>query len=107
MISVDQPIDTPVCGICGRPLDTAHTDGDHPGEQKAGKRVEYVVVAKRGGIAEFRAAAPDSKIRKADAEMLAFQLGVAEESLPGRRFSVWVEPAEYGIFESDYKLLDS
>jgi hypothetical protein len=103
-MSLNQPTGVPVCGICGRPLDGGHTDGDHTG---AGKRVEYVVVAKRGGIAEFREAGTDSKIRKTEASTLAFQLGVDELSLPGRRFSCWVEPAEYGIIRSDFQLIDS
>lgn len=72
---------------------------------EAGRRVEYVVVGKRGGIAEFREADGAPRVRKTDAATLAFQLGVEESSLPGRRFSCWVEPAEYGIVRSDFRLI--
>lgn len=86
-------------------MDDAH--GDHNVGSGIGKRVEYVVVNKRGGIAEFRDAGDvDSKIRKTDAATLAYQLKVEEESLPGRRYSCWVEPAEYGVFRSDFKLIE-
>ncbi|MGC4806739.1 hypothetical protein [Micromonospora sp. DT233] len=66
----------------------------------------YVVVDKRGGIAEFRELGIDSKVRKTDAATLAFNLKVEEVSLPGCRFSCWVEPADYGTFRSDYQLIE-
>jgi len=86
-------------------MDDAHND--HKIGSGIGKRVEYVVVNKRGGIVEFReAGVVDSKIRKTDAATLAYQLRVEESSLPGRRYSCWVEPAEYGVFRSDFKLIE-
>jgi hypothetical protein len=69
------------------------------------RRVEYVVVALRGGIAEIREPGAGTKVRKTDAAMLAFNLRVEESSLPGRRYSCRVEPAEYGIIRSDFQLL--
>ena len=71
-----------------------------------GNRIEYVVVRKLGGIAEFRESGVDSKVRKTDASVLGVQLGVEEEDLPGCRFSCYVEPAEYGIIRSDFKLIE-
>ncbi|MBM2618767.1 hypothetical protein JIG36_24725 [Actinoplanes sp. LDG1-06] len=84
-----------LCGICGMP---------HVAEATHGERVVYFVVTKRGGVAHFREPDPEAKVRRTDAAILAFQLGVDESSLPGRWFSCWVEPAEYGVFESDFRL---
>ena len=86
-------------------MDNAHDE--HKTGSGIGKMVEYVIVNKRGGIAEFReSGVVDSKIRKRDAATLAYQLRVEESSLPGRRFSCWVEPAEYGVFRIDFKLIE-
>ncbi|BFU41827.1 hypothetical protein KRMM14A1004_00640 [Krasilnikovia sp. MM14-A1004] len=63
------------------------------------------VVGKRGGIAEFREADGDPKVRKTDAAMLTLNLGVDESTLTERRFSCWVAPAEYGVVRSDFKLI--
>ena len=103
-MSPDEPIKLPICGICGQPMTSAHSE--HVDKSGAGKRVDYVVVGKRGGIAEFREAGTDSKIRKTDAAALAHQLGIEQLSLLGRRFSCWVELAEYGIVRSDFKLIE-
>jgi hypothetical protein len=86
-------------------MDGRHGADGHGGGGEAGKRVEYVVVGKRGGLAEFREADVESRVRKTDAAMLAFQLGVEEVSLLGRRFSCWVAPAEYGVTRSDFRLM--
>lgn len=76
------------CDICGNPLDDRHGVDGHSGDADvAGKRVEYVVVGRRGGIAEFRETDGDSKARRTDAATLALQLGVDEPALPGCRFS--------------------
>ncbi|WP_204290318.1 hypothetical protein [Micromonospora gifhornensis] len=83
----------------------ADDHGEHVDRSGVGGRVEYVVVGKRGGIAEFREVG-DSRIRKTDAEVLAYQLGVEQSSLLGRRFSCWVEPAEYGVIRSDFQLVE-
>nr|WP_221374789.1 hypothetical protein [Actinoplanes polyasparticus] len=93
------------CGICGNPLDDCHGVDGHSGDGGVtGKRVEYVVVGKRGGIADFRETDGDSKVRRTDAATLAFELGVDESALPGCRFSCWVERAEYGVIRSNFTL---
>ncbi|NBE85459.1 hypothetical protein GVV04_31895 [Micromonospora sp. NEAU-HG-1] len=86
-------------------MDDRHGADGHGGANEAGKRVEYFVVGKRGGIAEFREADVESRVRKTDAATLAFQLGVEETSLPGRRFSCWVAPDEYGVTRSDFRIV--
>jgi hypothetical protein len=94
------------CDICGNRLDDRHGVGGHIGDSGlAGKRIDYVVVGRRGGIAEFREIDGDSKARRTDAATLAFQLGVDESVLPGCRFSCWVERAEYGVIRSGFMLL--
>lgn len=94
------------CGICGSPFDDHHgVDGHGRGADAAGKRVEYVVVGRRGGIADFRETDGDSKVRRTDAATLAVQLGVDESALPGCRFSCWVERAEHGVIRSGYTLV--
>jgi hypothetical protein len=104
-MSPDVPSDVPVCGICGQLIDDRHQNADH-GAVKAGRRIEYLVVRKLGGIAEFRESGIDSRVRKTDASVLAIQLGVEEENLPGCRFSCHVEPAEYGTIRSDFRLIE-
>ncbi|GID71346.1 hypothetical protein Acy02nite_92270 [Actinoplanes cyaneus] len=92
-----------LCGTCGRLLDDRHGVDDH--READSKVVEYVVVGRRGGIAEFREAAGDSKVRKTDAATLAFQLGIDNSTLLGCRFSCRVERAEYGVIRSGFTLL--
>ena len=104
MTSPDELVDVSTCGICGQSADDGHGADSHAGRGRAGRRIEYVVVGKRGGIAEFRESGTESRVRKTDAAMLAFNLGVDESSLPGRRFSCWVVPDEYGVTRSDFKL---
>ncbi|GAA0430394.1 hypothetical protein Aca07nite_39160 [Actinoplanes capillaceus] len=60
-------VDTALCGICDNPFDDRHgVDGYGGDADSAGKRVEYVVVDRRGGIAEFRETDGDSKVRRTD-----------------------------------------
>ncbi len=94
-----------LCGICGHLLDDRHGVDDHHEAGADSKVVEYVVVGRRGGIAEFREVAGDSKVRKTDAATLAFQLGIDESALLGCRFSCLVERAEYGVIRSDFTVL--
>ncbi|MDX5458120.1 hypothetical protein [Micromonospora tulbaghiae] len=93
-------IDASTCGICGQLQDARHDRDGHG----AGRRVEYVVVGTRGGLAEFREADAGSRLRKTDAAVLALNLGVEESGLPGRRFSCLVVPDEYGVTRSDFRL---
>ncbi|MET9298385.1 MULTISPECIES: hypothetical protein [Micromonospora] len=92
--------DASTCGICGQPSDARH-GGDGPG---AGRRVDYVVVGTRGGIAEFREADAESRVRRTDAAVLALNLRVEQSSLAGRRFSCLVVPDQYGVTRSDFRL---
>jgi len=85
-------------------LDDRHGVDEHRGGA-GGTRVEYVVVGRRGGIADFRETDADSKVRTTDAATLAYQLGVDESALLGCRFSCWVERAQYGVIRSSYTLL--
>jgi hypothetical protein len=103
---LNEAVNVPACGACGRPMGASQADGDRGGGSLADKRVNYVIVGIRGGIAEFREAGCDSTVRKTDAAMLAYQLKVDQASLPGRRFSCRVEPAEYGVVRSDFELRD-
>ncbi|MBM0279899.1 hypothetical protein [Micromonospora tarensis] len=103
---MDASDDAGDCGICGGPLDERHahrgSDGAAAGQ---GRRIEFVVIGRRGGIADYRKADDASRSYRTDAEMLALQLGVAESTLVGRRFSCWISPAEHGTFQSDHRLI--
>jgi len=77
-------------------------DGHGAGD---GRRVEYVVVGRRGGLVEVHQADAEGRTRKTDASMLALNLGVDESALVGRRYSCWVVPDEYGFTRSDFKLI--
>ncbi|MEU8311666.1 hypothetical protein [Micromonospora sp. NPDC048887] len=57
-----------------------------------------------GGIAEFREADAESRVRRTDAAVLALNLGVEESGLPGLRFNYLVVPGEYGVTRSDFRL---
>lgn len=95
-----------VCGLCGQPLDERHADDTQHGvADKRGETREYVVVGRRGGIADYQRVGDAVRTRRTDAAMLAVQLGIEESRLVGARFSCWVEPAEYGVFESDFTLI--
>jgi len=102
---LDMTTGNPICGLCGRPLDDRHDAGGHDGADQAGQRVEYVVVGIRGGIAEFREADAESRVRRTDAATLALNLRVEQSSLLGRRYSCRVEPAEHGVIRSDFRLV--
>ncbi|MET9437714.1 hypothetical protein [Streptomyces sp. NPDC006551] len=94
------------CGICGQPLNAHDTHQQHDDGQSArkGKRVTYVVVEVRGAIALYQAVDDPTEASKTGAAGLAEQLGIHLSDLPGRRYSCWVEPAEYGVIQSDFKL---
>ncbi|MFI9530922.1 hypothetical protein [Micromonospora rosaria] len=97
--------DSPTCGICEKAFDDRHGADSHDRGEDVGKRVEYVVVGRRGGLAEVREKDSDSVVRRTDASMLAFNLQVEESTLLGRRYSCWVVPAEYGVIRSDFRLI--
>lgn len=93
----------PKCGICGQPLEGGHGHGDSSSSRE-GKRIEYVVTGQRGATVHYQAVEDPSRTYKTGATGLAEQLGIKEESLVGRNFSCWVEPAEYGVIRSDFRL---
>lgn len=103
MQSQEMSPNVPLCGICGRPMEDGHSADRHGAED--GRRVEYVVVGRRGGLVEVRQADVEARIRKTDASMLALNLGVDESTLVGRRYSCWVVPDEYGFTRSDFRLV--
>jgi hypothetical protein len=104
MTSPDSSPDAPTCGICGLPTGDRHGRDGHGVAREAGKRIEYVVVGRRGELAEFREADGEPRVRKTDAAVLALNLRVEETSLVGRRFSCLVVPDEYGVTRSDFRL---
>jgi len=101
--SQENSSDAPLCGVCGHPVGDGRCADGHDAE--GGRRVEYVVVGRRGGLAEVRRADAEATVRKTDASVLALNLGVEESTLVGRRYSCWVVPDEYGFTRSDYKLV--
>lgn len=103
---MDVSPETPKCGICGQPLEGRHDHGDGDSSRsREGKRIEYVVTSQRGATVHYQAVGDPSRTYKTGATGLADQLGIEEESLVGRNFSCWVEPAEYGVVRRDFRLL--
>jgi hypothetical protein len=76
------------------------------------QRVDLVGLSKdavaglRGEIAHYQAAVDPSTVYRTVAAGLAMQLGTDAADLVGRRFSCWVTPAQYGVFRSDYRLVE-
>jgi hypothetical protein len=70
-----------------------------------GARVEYVVIELRGAIAHYEPVEDPVRMFKTVAAGLAEELKVGVTELVGCRFSCWVEAAEYGVFESDFRLV--
>ncbi|XEC32946.1 hypothetical protein JAO84_25050 [Streptomyces fradiae] len=71
---------------------------------RKGSRVAYVVVELRGATAHFQAADDPGRTFKTGATDLAGQLGIDVSDLVGRSYTCWVEPTEYGVIRSDFKL---
>ncbi|GHJ47031.1 hypothetical protein Cs7R123_43730 [Catellatospora sp. TT07R-123] len=98
--------DVSPCGVCGLPVDDAHDRMGHDtATGRPGKRVDYVVLGKRGGIAEYQGIEDRSRIYRTDAAILAVQLGIDESALIGSLFSCWVSPAEHGVIRSDFRCI--
>ncbi|MGW6738119.1 hypothetical protein [Streptomyces sp. NPDC055013] len=67
--------------------------------------MEYVVIGLRGAHALFQAADESSRTRKTHAADLAKALGVDLPDLPGRHYTCWETPGEYGgVFRSGFEL---
>lgn len=98
----------PRCGVCGQLRDGTHAHQwlDGP-DSESGRRIEYTVVDVRGGIANFQTAADPSKVYRTDAAVLAMQLEIDAADLVGQRFNCWVTPAQYGVFRSDFRRVES
>ncbi|MFE3070487.1 hypothetical protein [Streptomyces sp. NPDC059247] len=66
--------------------------------------MEYVIVELRGALALYRAADDALRTGKTVAAGLAQELGVGIADLPGRRYTCWETPAEYGVVQSGFEL---
>ncbi|MGQ4486485.1 hypothetical protein LRE75_36790 [Streptomyces sp. 372A] len=92
------------CGLCGQAAHAQHEEHHEESVVRAGKRVEYVVTGLLGALALFDSADEPSRTRKTDAAVLARALGVELLDLPGRHYTCWEVPGEYGgVFRSDFK----
>ena len=100
--------EVPRCGMCGRALDDrhAHEESADPAP-KPGKRVVYTVVDLRGATVIYQPVGDPSRTCRTGAAGLASSLGIDASELIGLRFSCWVEPAEHGVFRSEFRLVES
>ncbi len=81
---------------------------DHDGYEpdlSDGRRVEYVVTAVRRAFAHAHAVDDPNDKHRELADVLARKFKVGIETLPGRRFSYRVVPAEHGKFMVDFELV--
>ncbi|MBM7443228.1 hypothetical protein [Streptomyces sp. HB132] len=93
------------CGLCGQAANARHEQHHEEPVASAGRRVEYVVIGLRGANALYHAADEPSRTRKTDAADLATALGVELPDLPGRHYTCWEMPGEYGgVFRSGFEL---
>ncbi|WP_326580244.1 hypothetical protein OIE69_40160 [Actinacidiphila glaucinigra] len=66
--------------------------------------MEYVVIELRGANALYQAADDPSRTRNTSAADLAQQLGIELSDLPGRHYTCWETPGEYGgVFRSRFE----
>ncbi|MEV8311995.1 hypothetical protein AB0P36_32940 [Streptomyces flavidovirens] len=73
--------------------------------QKPGRRVEHVVTELRGATAHYEPVDDPARQFKTGATTLAQNLRITVAELVGSRFSCWVEPVEYGVFRTDFRLV--
>ncbi|MFC8095348.1 hypothetical protein [Streptomyces sp. NPDC057301] len=93
------------CGLCGQVMNARHEQHHEESVVSAGRRVEYVVIELRGASALYQAADEPSRTRKTHAADLAKALGVDLPDLPGRHYTCWETPGEYGgVFRSGFEL---
>ena len=104
MPAVDTSGDELRCGLCGQVMNARHEQHHEESVGSAGMRVEYVVIEVRGACAHFQAADAPSRTRKTGAVDLAEALGIGLADLPGRRYTCWETPAEYGVIRSGFEL---
>lgn len=105
MPPVDTSRDDLRCGLCGQVVNALHEQHHEESVVGAGRRVEYAVIGLRGANALYHAADEPSRTRKTGAADLAKALGVELPDLPGRRYTCWEVPGEYGgVFRSGFEL---
>lgn len=105
MPAVDTSRDDLRCGLCGQVMNAWHEQHHEESVVIAGRRVEYVVIELRGAHALYQAADEPSRTRKTHAADLAEALRVDLPDLPGRHYTCWETPGEYGgVFRSGFEL---
>ncbi|MFJ8870918.1 hypothetical protein ACIRD6_34860 [Streptomyces sp. NPDC102473] len=92
------------CGLCGQVEDARHQWGHEESGRGSGGRVEHVVVGLRGATAHCRAVHDPSRAFRTGADVLAEQLGIDLSDLPGRHYTCWETPGEYGVIRSRFEL---
>nr|WTB31873.1 hypothetical protein OG781_22435 [Streptomyces sp. NBC_00830] len=92
------------CGLCGQPLSGLHEQHGDEAVVGAGNRVEYLIVELRGATACYQAVDDPYRTRKTDAAFLAQELGTGLLDLPGRHYTCWETPTEYGVIRSGFEL---
>ncbi|MGW6208575.1 hypothetical protein ACWF9B_33660 [Streptomyces sp. NPDC055089] len=94
------------CGICGQAIEghDAHQQDKDGRPARKGRSVTYVVVELRGATAHFQATDDPTRTFRTGAADLAGQLGIDLSGLPGRRYTCWVEPTQYGVVRSEFTL---
>ncbi|MEU6934904.1 hypothetical protein AB0A05_38120 [Streptomyces sp. NPDC046374] len=63
-----------------------------------------MIVELRGATACYQAVDDPSRTGKTGAAWLAQELGTDLPDLPGRHYTCWEAPAEYGVIQSGFKL---
>ncbi|MFD9007325.1 hypothetical protein ACFV0T_41465 [Streptomyces sp. NPDC059582] len=102
---MDTSQDNVRCGLCGQMMNARHEQHHEEPVLSAGRRVEYVVIGLRGAHALYQAADDPSRTRKTGAAVLAQQLGIDLPDLPGRHYTCWETPGEYGgVFRRGFEL---
>lgn len=96
MPPVDTSRDDLRCGLCGQVVNARHEQHHEGSAVGAGRRVEYVVIGLHGANALYHAADEPSRTRRTSAANLAKALGVGLPDLPGRHYTCWEVPGEYG-----------
>ncbi|MGW0782118.1 hypothetical protein [Streptomyces sp. NPDC002913] len=102
---MDTSLDDVRCGLCGQAVNARHEQHHEESVVSAGRRVEYVVIGLRGANALYHAADEPSRTGKMGAADLAQVLRVELSDLPGRHYTCWERPGDYGgVFRSGFEL---
>ncbi len=92
------------CGLCGQSPSGVHEQHGNEAVVGAGNRVRYVIVELRGATACYQAVDDPSRAGKTGAAWLAQELGTDLSDLPGRHYTCWETPAEYGVIRKGFEL---